>query len=86
VYIDEAHLVHKMHDWHSAYAHLHCLCIILGYDIFFVGLSAMCPSAHCEVLVTHTGFRHDYKFINLGNFRPELSTIILPIEHKFASF
>src|ERR1700733_15154105 len=86
VYIDEAHLVHETCEWHPAYACLYHLRTILGCDIPFVGLSATCPTAHCETLVTHAGFRHDYTFINLGNFRPKLSTIILPIEHEFTSF
>jgi hypothetical protein len=86
VYVDEAHLIYETHDWRPAYARLHRLRMILGHDIPFVGLSATCPSTHREALVTHAGFHHDYKFINLGNFRPELSTVVLPIEHDFASF
>jgi ERCC4-related helicase len=60
--------------------------MILGHNIPFVGLSATCLSTHRKALVTHAGFHHDYKFINLGNFRPEFSTVVLPIEHDFASF
>ncbi|KAJ7478859.1 hypothetical protein B0H11DRAFT_1916542 [Mycena galericulata] len=47
---------------------------------------ATCPELYRHSLLTFAGLRMDYTSINLGNFRPELSTIILPMLHDITSF
>ncbi|KAK6966295.1 P-loop containing nucleoside triphosphate hydrolase protein, partial [Favolaschia claudopus] len=37
-------------------------------------------------LITYAGLHSDYTLINLGNFRPELSIMIIPMEHDISSF
>ncbi|KAJ7652375.1 P-loop containing nucleoside triphosphate hydrolase protein, partial [Mycena polygramma] len=86
VYIDEAHLIYETHHWRPSYSRLHLLRHILGDDIPFIGLSATCPEQYREALVMFAGFRKDYTLINLGNHRPELSIIILPLLHDISSF
>jgi hypothetical protein len=39
-----------------------------------------------SILKYDTGFKCDYTLINLGNHRPELSTVIIPMEHDILSF
>ena len=86
IYIDEAHLVHESTSWHPAYTCIHQLRTLIGYYIPMVAISATLPSLYCHSLVTFTGLRVNYKLINLGNFRPELSTVILYMEHEHNSF
>ena len=86
IYIDEAHLVHESTSWHPAYTRIHQLRTLIGYYIPMVAISATLPSLYRHSLVTFTGLRVNYKLINLGNFRPELSTVILYMEHEHNSF
>ncbi|KAF8174363.1 hypothetical protein K438DRAFT_1489764, partial [Mycena galopus ATCC 62051] len=86
VYIDEAHLVHQTHTWRPAYSRLYQLRNIIGHEIPLICLSATCPTLFQNSLITHAAFKPDYTLVNLGNFRPELSTIILPMQHAIESF
>ena len=86
IYIDEAHLVHESTSWRPAYTRIHQLRTLIGYCIPMVAISATLPSLYRHSLVTFTGLRVNYKLINLGNFRPELSTVILYMEHEHNSF
>ncbi|KAJ7908414.1 P-loop containing nucleoside triphosphate hydrolase protein [Mycena leptocephala] len=39
-----------------------------------------------DSLIIYAGLKPDYTLVNLGNFRPELSIIILPMKHSVESF
>ncbi|KAJ7026700.1 P-loop containing nucleoside triphosphate hydrolase protein, partial [Mycena alexandri] len=86
IYIDEAHLVHESHIWRPSYSRLYQLHNIVGHDIPLICPSATLPEAYRGSLLTFAGLHSDYTFVNLGNFRPELSTIILPMQHEMNSF
>ncbi|KAJ6545289.1 P-loop containing nucleoside triphosphate hydrolase protein [Mycena capillaripes] len=86
VYIDEAHLIYETHHWRPSYSRLHLLRHIIGDDIPFIGLSATCPALYRDALVIFAGFKKDYTLINLGNHRPELSIIVLPLLYDISSF
>ncbi|KAJ7048515.1 ATP-dependent DNA helicase [Mycena amicta] len=86
IYIDEAHLVYQSHVWRPSYSRLYHLRNIVGHDIPLICLSATCPALYRAALVTYTGLSPDYTLINLGNFLPELSTIILPFQHDVNTF
>lgn len=86
VYIDEAHVVLESISWRETYGRLYQLRQVLGPTIPFIALSATLPSRYRDALVLYTGLRPDYKLINLGNFRSELSTIIKPMDHSAGSF
>ncbi|KAJ7156077.1 ATP-dependent DNA helicase [Mycena crocata] len=86
IYIDEAHLVHETHDWRPPYARIHLLRNIVGHDKPVIALSATCPKLYRDSLVKFVGLHPDYHLINLGNYRPELSTIIVPMQHDANSF
>ncbi|KAF8998786.1 hypothetical protein BDQ17DRAFT_1502221 [Cyathus striatus] len=74
VYLDEAHSVYESASW------------FLGPEIPLVALSATFPQRYCDVLVIYAGLHPDYYLINLGNFRPELSTIVKRMQHSASSF
>ncbi|KAJ7194955.1 hypothetical protein GGX14DRAFT_404312 [Mycena pura] len=59
---------------------------IVGLDTPLIALSATCPELYRHSLLTFAGLRMDYTLINHGNFRPELSTIILPMLYDITSF
>ncbi|KAJ7827099.1 ATP-dependent DNA helicase [Mycena leptocephala] len=86
IYIDEAHLIHQTHVWRPSYSRIYQFRNIIGNDTPVVALSATCPELYRTALVTFAGIRPDYTLINLGNFRPELSIIILPMMHEITSF
>ncbi|KAJ7356530.1 ATP-dependent DNA helicase [Mycena albidolilacea] len=86
IYIDEAHLVHQSHSWRPSYSRLYQFRNIIGLQVPVIALSATCPEAYRVSLITYAGLRPDYILVNLGNFRQELSTIILPIKHNIESF
>ncbi|KAJ7715540.1 P-loop containing nucleoside triphosphate hydrolase protein [Mycena metata] len=86
IYIDEAHLVHESHIWRPSYSRLYQLCNIVGHDIPLICPSATLPEAYRGSQLTFAGLHSDYSFVNLGNFRPELSTIILPMQHEMNNF
>ncbi|KAJ6465271.1 ATP-dependent DNA helicase [Mycena sanguinolenta] len=86
VYIDEAHLIFETHHWRPSYSRIHLRRHILGDDIPFIGLSATYPEHYRDALVMFAGFKKNYTLINLGNHRPELSIIILPLLHDISSF
>ncbi|KAJ7243186.1 P-loop containing nucleoside triphosphate hydrolase protein [Mycena haematopus] len=86
LYVDEAHLVHQTHDWRPSYSRLYQLRNIIGLDTPLICLSATCPQLYRDSLVTYAGLRSEHTLVNIGNFRPELSTIILPMKHSIDSF
>jgi hypothetical protein len=86
IYIDECHLVHKASSWRTAYMRLLLLRTLVGHDIPLVAISATMPSTYRESLHQYARFKRDYTLINLGNHRPELSTVIIPMEHDISSF
>ncbi|KAJ7881545.1 P-loop containing nucleoside triphosphate hydrolase protein [Mycena olivaceomarginata] len=86
IYLDEAHLVHQTHSWRPSYSRIYQLRNILGNNIPLICLSATCPPLYRNSLITYAGLHPDYKLINLGNFRPELSTMIVHMKHEIRSF
>ncbi|KAJ6626328.1 hypothetical protein B0H10DRAFT_1781634, partial [Mycena sp. CBHHK59/15] len=86
IYIDEAHLIYQTHVWRPLYARIYQLQNVIGHDIPLICLSATCPELYRNALVTYAGLRPDYTLIHLGNFHPELSTIILCMQHDINSF
>ncbi|KAJ7810637.1 P-loop containing nucleoside triphosphate hydrolase protein [Mycena olivaceomarginata] len=74
IYLDEAHLVHQTGSWCPSYSRIYQLRNIVGNEAF------------CVSLVTYAGLHPDYVVLNLGNFRPELSTMIVPMQHDIGSF
>ncbi|KAJ7864000.1 P-loop containing nucleoside triphosphate hydrolase protein [Mycena olivaceomarginata] len=86
IYIDEAHLVQEAVSWRPSYSRLHMLRNVLGHNIPLICLSATCTSLAQKGLITSAGLHHDYRLYNQGNFRPELSIIILPMKHDANSF
>ncbi|KAJ7214359.1 P-loop containing nucleoside triphosphate hydrolase protein, partial [Mycena pura] len=86
IYLDEAHLPWEAVTWRPSYSRLHMLRNVLGHNIPLICLSATCPSLARKVLIASAGLHHDYRLYNEGNFRPELSTIILPMKHDTNSF
>jgi superfamily II DNA helicase RecQ len=86
IYIDEAHLIHQTHHWRPSYSRLYQFRNIIGSEIPLICLSATCPKLYRDSLIIHAGLKPDYTLVNLGNFRPELSIIILPMKHSVESF
>ncbi|KAJ7064234.1 P-loop containing nucleoside triphosphate hydrolase protein [Mycena amicta] len=86
IYVDEAHLVHQSHIWRPSYSCLYQLRNIVGHDVPVICLSTTCPAQYRDALVTYAGLSPDYTLINLGNFCPELSTIIFPFQHDINTF
>jgi superfamily II DNA helicase RecQ len=82
IYIDEAHLVQQSHSWRPSYSRLYQFRNIIGLKVPVIALSATCLEAYQVSLITYAGMRPNYILVNLGNFRQELSTIILPIKHE----
>ncbi|KAJ7891139.1 P-loop containing nucleoside triphosphate hydrolase protein [Mycena leptocephala] len=74
IYVDEAHLVHQTRAWRPSYARIYQLRNIIRHQAFRTSL------------ITYAGLNPDYTLINLGNFRPELSIMIVPMEHDMQSF
>jgi superfamily II DNA helicase RecQ len=86
IYLDEAHLVHQTHAWRPSYSRIYQLRNIVRHQVPLICLSATCPEAFRASLIAYAGLNPDYTLINLGNFRPELSTMIIPMEHDIQSF
>ncbi|KAF7972754.1 hypothetical protein HWV62_17122 [Athelia sp. TMB] len=86
IYIDEAHLLHESHLYRGAYGRLKLLRDLIGYDIPLIAMSATLPSSYRQSLHTYAGLKTDFTLINLGNYRPELSTVIIPLQHGRSSF
>jgi RecG-like helicase len=51
-----------------------------------IAISATLPSSYRESLHTYAGLKQDYILINLRNYRPELSTVIIPMQNDTSSF
>jgi hypothetical protein len=94
-YVDEGHCVHESASWRPSYTRIWKLRNLIKrfardhgetIHIPIIVLSATCPSLYRESLVTHLGMSPDYKLINLGNFRPELSHVIINMQHPSNSF
>lgn len=86
IYLDEAHTLHESHTWRPAYGRLHLLRTIIGTEAPLVAISATLPKSYRNSLEYFAGLRHDYHLINLGNFRPELSTIVSNMQYSAGSF
>ncbi|KAJ7257348.1 ATP-dependent DNA helicase [Mycena rebaudengoi] len=86
LYIDEGHLIYETHHWRTPYSRIYKLRHILDDDTPFIALSATYPKHYRDALIAYAGLKADYTLINLGNYRPELSMIILPLLHDFSSF
>lgn len=94
-YIDKAHGVHKSVSWRPGYANIYKLRDLIQraarehgetIHIPIIALSATLPTSYQHSVVTHTGMKADYKLINLGNHRPELSHVIINMEYDISSF
>ncbi|KAF5332082.1 hypothetical protein D9611_008129 [Ephemerocybe angulata] len=87
IYLDEAHVVHESKTWRPAYTHLHLLRRVCGLeDVPMVAISATLPTVYRTSLSALVGLRADYKLINLGNSRHDLSSIIKNMEYDVSSF
>ncbi|KZT65122.1 ATP-dependent DNA helicase, partial [Daedalea quercina L-15889] len=86
IFVDEAHCVHESDTWRPAYGRLHQLRVVVGEQIPLLAMSATLPSRYRQSLVTHAGLKANYTLFNIGNFRPELSTVIIHMEHDANSF
>ncbi|KAF8989647.1 hypothetical protein BDQ17DRAFT_1393269 [Cyathus striatus] len=58
----------------------------IGSTVPLVALSATLPHQYQDSLVVYAGLRPEYHLINLGNFCPELSTVIKHMQHSVKSF
>ncbi|KAK7473221.1 ATP-dependent DNA helicase RecQ [Stygiomarasmius scandens] len=85
IYIDEGHEVSESISYRPAYSRLSKLRKLIP-GVPWIALSATLPSPHRLALVTYAGFSPNTPVINFGNFRAELSWIVLPIEHSLSSF
>ena len=86
IYLDEAHCVEESRSWRPSYGRLKLLRHAVGMHIPLVAMSATLPSLYRESLVEYAGMRSDYILFNIGNFRPELSTVIVHMQHDIKSF
>ncbi|KAF8997526.1 P-loop containing nucleoside triphosphate hydrolase protein [Cyathus striatus] len=86
VYIDEAHCVHESLSWRPSYTHLYLLRQVIGSTIPLVALSATLPHRYQDSLIVYAGLQPEYHLINLGNFHPELSTMVKHMQHSVNSF
>ncbi|KAL4244048.1 hypothetical protein ABKN59_010550 [Abortiporus biennis] len=87
VYFDEAHLFHEAHDYRDSYTFVHLLRKVIGETVPFIGISATLPTSYRTSLFSYAGFRtHSTHLINLGCYRPELSSVVLPLKHDPSSF
>ncbi|KAJ7476788.1 ATP-dependent DNA helicase [Mycena latifolia] len=86
LYMDEAHLVHESHGWRPAYSRAYRLRSFFDDETPLVTISATCPFAYQRSLVTYAGLKSNYTLLNYGNYRPELSTVILPLHYPQNSF
>ncbi|KAJ7715861.1 hypothetical protein B0H14DRAFT_2644026 [Mycena olivaceomarginata] len=59
---------------------------LVGDDKPLVPISATCPSLYQRSLITFAGLKTDYTLLNYGNFRPELSTVVLPLKYPHTTF
>ncbi|KAI0752220.1 P-loop containing nucleoside triphosphate hydrolase protein [Irpex lacteus] len=82
VYIDEAHLVKESLDWRPGYQRLGQLRTVIGRGTPLVAISATLPQQYRDALCTHASLGSNYLLINQGNFRGELSLVILPLQHE----
>ncbi|KAF9536389.1 P-loop containing nucleoside triphosphate hydrolase protein [Agrocybe pediades] len=86
IFIDEAHVVHESHTWRPAYTRLGQVRKIIGTGVPLICLSATFPKRYRDSLETYAALRPSYHLINLGNHRPELSTIVARMRHDANSF
>lgn len=84
--LDEAHLVHESHRWRSSYAHLRLLRPVIGSDVPFVAISATLPTSYRVSLCQYAGLKVSHALINLGNYRPELSLVVMLLKYDASSF
>lgn len=86
IYVDEAHLVHESSEWRSSYSRLHQLRETVGWHVPLVAISATLPTLYRASLCQYIGLQPDYMLINLGNHRPELSIVVIKLQHDATSF
>lgn len=86
IYLDEAHLVHESRAWRSSYTRLGQARSIVGMDVPLVAISATLPSTYRLLLCEFARLKKDYSLINLGNHRPELTTVVVKLQHDVSSF
>jgi superfamily II DNA helicase RecQ len=86
VYIDEAHSLAESLSWRLSYSRLHLLRAAIGTAIPLICLSATLPERYRKSLIAHAGLRPEYKLINLGNHRPELTLAVIPMQNDASSF
>ncbi|EEB89660.1 hypothetical protein MPER_12220 [Moniliophthora perniciosa FA553] len=86
VYLDEGHLPKETHHWRPSYKRLNQLRAVIGSHVPLIVLSATAPTPHRQFLVEHAGLRKDHVVINLGNYRPELLQVVIPMQHAHSSF
>lgn len=86
VYVDESHLVRGSKSWRDAYTHLYMFRRIIGFDIPLVCMSATLPATYRQDLELYAGLQPGYRFFNLGNFRPELATVVFPMRYDASTF
>lgn len=86
--VDEAHCVYEMSSWRGAYKRLDRLrssIASIGRKIPILATSATLPCHHVSLIRDVFDVEDKYTFINLGNHRPELSTVILEMQHTASS-
>ena len=88
IFLDEAQNVHESAHWRGPYARLAGLrkAISKDLDIPLIAISATLPSLYRASLCYYAGLKKNYFLINLGNFRPELSLVVVPMVYDAASF
>ncbi|KAF4612582.1 hypothetical protein D9613_012725 [Agrocybe pediades] len=86
IYIDEAHVVHESYTWRPAYTRLGHVRRIIGTSVPIICLSATFPKRYRDSLEAYAALRPSYHLINLGNHRPELSSIVARMRHDATSF
>ena len=94
-YLDEAHSIHESRHWRPSYGRIYRLRQVIqrtarahGYKIHIpiVAMSATCPSVYQQSVVTYGGLNPDYEIINLGNYRSELTHVIIQMRYDVSSF
>jgi hypothetical protein len=86
IFVDEAHLLHDSANWRPAYTRLAALRKVVGEHIPLTAISATLPTPYRQSLLSYAGLNPSYHLINLGNHRPELSTVLIPMKNPVSSF
>lgn len=84
IIVDESHSVVEAATYRTAYTRLHLLrttLIKLDMDIPIVQMSATLPPHYLAEILKVLGLRPDTVVINLGNYRPELITVVQELKN-----